>query len=124
MRKRISRTLSAAAAVLLTAGVVNLAVAAESPKKEETGKELAFSNKKGNCLACHAMPGVPDAISPGNIAPPLIAMKARFPDKAQLRARIWNEMDFNPQTAMPPFGKHHILSEQEIDKVVDFIYGL
>ena len=53
----------------------------EAPKaKEETGKEIAFNNKKGNCLACHGMPTVPDAQSTGLYGPPLIAMSARYPD--------------------------------------------
>lgn len=100
------------------------AKAAEPAKKEETGKDIAFNNRKGNCLACHAMPTVPDALSGGTIGPPLIAMKARYPDKAKLRAQIWDATAVNPQSSMMPFGKHKILTEQEIDKVTDFIYGL
>lgn len=97
---------------------------AVAPAKELTGKELAFNNTKGNCLACHAMPNVPDAISAGNIAPPLVVMKARFPDRAKLRAQIWDAMQNNPHTSMPPFGKHKILTEQEIDKITDFIHSI
>jgi sulfur-oxidizing protein SoxX len=120
MRKRASLMVAAGLAGLLTAGWSTFAASAE----EETGKQLAYNNKKGNCLACHAMPTVPDAISPGNIAPPLISMKARYPDKSVLRAQIWDATKGNPNTSMPPFGKHKILTEQEIDKVTDFIYGL
>ena len=43
----------------------------------EKGKQLAFDGKKGNCLACHQIEGGTLA---GNIGPPLVAMKARFPD--------------------------------------------
>lgn len=97
----------------------------EAPKaKEETGKDIAFNNKKGNCLACHTMPTVPDAVSGGMYGPPLIAMSARFPDKAKLRAQIWDATAINPSTSMIPFGKHKVLTEQEIDKVTDFVYGL
>jgi len=99
------------------------ALAAEAAK-EPTGKELAFNNRKGNCLACHAMPTVPDAESAGMYGPPLIAMSARFPDKAKLRAQIWDATAFNPATSMIPFGKHGVLTEAEIDKVTDFVYGL
>lgn len=102
-------------------------LAADPPKeapKEETGKQIAFNNKKGNCLACHGMPTVPDALSTGLYGPPLIAMSARYPDKAKLRAQIWDATTLNPSTSMIPFGKHKVLTEQEIDKVVDFVYGL
>ena len=108
---------------LLAALFVNAAIAA-GPAKEETGKELAYDRTKGNCLACHAMPTMPDAVQAGNSGPPLVAMSARFPDKAALRAQIWDPMVRNPQTFMPPFGKHKILTEKELDKVVDFVYGL
>lgn len=97
----------------------------EAPKaKEETGKDIAFNNRKGNCLACHTMPTVPDAVSGGMYGPPLIAMSARFPDKAKLRAQIWDATAINPSSSMIPFGKHKVLTEQEIDKVTDFVYGL
>lgn len=95
-----------------------------APKKEETGKDIAFNRTKGNCLACHGMPTVPDAESTGLYGPPLIAMSARFPDKATLRAQIWDATAANPSSSMIPFGKHGVLTEQEIDKVTDFVYGL
>jgi sulfur-oxidizing protein SoxX len=92
--------------------------------KDMTGKEIAYDRRLGNCLACHAMPNQPDADMPGNIAPPLISMKLRYPDKAKLRAQIWDAMAANPKTSMPPFGKHKVLTEEEIDKVTDFVYSL
>jgi sulfur-oxidizing protein SoxX len=60
----------------------------------------------------------------GNIGPPLLAMQQRFPDRTQLRAQIWDSTVKNPQTMMPPFGRHRILTEDEIDKIVDFLYTL
>lgn len=85
------------------------------------GKELAFDRKKGNCLACHAIEG---GSLPGNIGPPLIAMKARFPNVKALRAQIWDASAKNPNTIMPPFGRHNMLSEDEIDKITTFIRSL
>jgi len=98
--------------------------ASAAPKKEETGKDIAFNRTKGNCLACHGMPTQPDAESTGTYGPPLIAMSARFPDKAKLRAQIWDATAMNPNSSMIPFGKHGVLTEAEIDKVTDFVYGL
>jgi sulfur-oxidizing protein SoxX len=98
--------------------------AADPPTKEETGKDIAYNRTKGNCLACHGMPTQADAESTGLYGPPLIAMSARYPDKAKLRAQIWDATALNPNSSMIPFGKNKVLTEQEIDKVVDFIYGL
>ena len=87
----------------------------------EKGKEVAFDRKKGNCLACHVMA---DGTLPGNIAPPLVAMSLRYPDKEKLRAQIWDATVANPNTIMPPFGRHQIITEEEIDEVVEYVYTL
>ena len=85
------------------------------------GKEIAFDRKKGNCLACHQIEGGSLA---GNIGPPLIAMKARFPDYDKLRAQIYDARDNNPNTIMIPFGPHEVMSAKEIDLVTAFIHTL
>ena len=65
-----------------------------------------------------------DGTLPGNIAPPLVAMSLRYPDKAKLRAQIWDATVANPSTIMPPFGRHQIITEEEIDEVVEYVYTL
>lgn len=90
-------------------------------KKEVTGKDLAFDRAKGNCLACHMIAG---GDLPGNIGPPLVGMAARFPDKAKLKAQIYDARVANPDTIMIPFGPMGVLNDAELDKVVDFIAGL
>ncbi|HHH38255.1 MAG TPA: sulfur oxidation c-type cytochrome SoxX [Sedimenticola sp.] len=108
-------------ALALLAGHGIPAAAAAGSSTIEEGKALAFSRKKGNCLACHMIEG---GELPGNIAPPLIAMKARYPDREKLRAQIWDATAVNPDSPMPPFGRHKILSDAELDKLVDFIWSL
>lgn len=92
--------------------------------KVHPGKVLAYDVTKGNCLACHAMPTLPDAEQPGNAGPPLIAMSARYTNKSELRAKIWDASKDRPDTFMPLFGKHKVLAEWEIDLIADFVYGL
>lgn len=98
-----------------------MAFADEQKNTLEEGKNLAFSRSKGNCLACHM---IPDGESPGNIGPPLISMKTRYPDKAKLKEQISDAAIKNSETAMPLFGRYEILTESELDKVVDYIYSL
>jgi sulfur-oxidizing protein SoxX len=123
MRKLHKVAAACAISAIMLSGNV-LAQAASAPKKEETGKDIAYNRSKGNCLACHAMPTQPDAESAGMYGPPLIAMSARYPDKAKLRAQIWDATKANPSSTMIPYGKHGVLTEAEIDKVTDFVYGL
>ena len=86
------------------------------------GRQLAFEIAKGNCLACHQFPGDSKADTLANIGPPLLAIRSRFPDRAQLRGRLWDPMQTNPNTVMPPFGKHRILSSDEIELIIDYLY--
>lgn len=94
---------------------------AEGTDATAQGKKLAFDRKKGNCLACHSIEG---GASPGNIAPALLAMQTRFANKAELRTQIWDATIKNPESPMPPFGKHGALSEKEIDLIVDYVWTL
>jgi len=87
----------------------------------QAGKKLVTTRSKGNCLACHA---IDDGALPGNLGPPLMSMKLRFPDREQLREQIWDATKRNPDTRMPPFGKHGILSAEEIEQVIDYLYTL
>ncbi|MDX1812952.1 MAG: sulfur oxidation c-type cytochrome SoxX [Gammaproteobacteria bacterium] len=111
-----------AVAILLSGSFLSApsATAAEASAIDE-GKKVAFNRKKGNCLACHAIEG---GKLPGNIGPPLSDMKSRFPNKSDLKAQIFDATANNPNTIMPPFGKHKILSQKELDQVVEFIYSL
>jgi sulfur-oxidizing protein SoxX len=86
------------------------------------GREIAHDVHKGNCLACHQIPGDPKAVTMANIGPPIVQMRDRFPDRAALRQQIWDPTQRNPQSVMPPFGKHAVLSEREIDLVIDYLY--
>jgi sulfur-oxidizing protein SoxX len=122
--RKTARFISTASVLATMLGALSaapqLAVAADA-QVIEAGKKLAFDRKKGNCLACHQIEG---GNLPGNIGPALVAMKARFPDKAVLRAQIWDATAKNPNTMMPPFGRHEIMTEAEIDKVLEFIHSL
>lgn len=124
------RTVALSASVVIITSVMSFTNLAYSEDKKTTeanskvieeGKAIAFDRGKGNCLACHRMA---DGEAPGNIGPPLIAMQARFPDKAVLRSQIYDSRKKNIDTIMPPFGAHAILTDDEIDKVVEFIHTL
>jgi sulfur-oxidizing protein SoxX len=97
---------------------------ADQAERVAAGARLAQEVAKGNCLACHAMPSNARAVTSANIGPPLVAIRARFPDREQLRRQIWDAGLINPDTVMPPFGKHQILTTDEIELIVDFLFTL
>ncbi len=85
------------------------------------GQKLAFDRGKGNCLTCHEIKG---GDLPGSIGPALKDIKTRYPDRNDLVAILTDATKRNPQTAMPPFGRNRILTEQEISAIVDFLQTL
>lgn len=118
-----------ASAIALGLGLSTLAVVAAAVDMPEldlngnaaAGKAVSEDRGKGNCLACHMIVG---AESPGAIGPALIAMQTRYPSKEALARQIWDATVKAPEAAMPPFGKHEILSNQEFVDVVEYIWTL
>ena len=117
----ILSTTASIAALIGCLGFAPTIASADEAADLAKGKKLAFDRKKGNCLACHQIEGGTLA---GNIGPPLIAMKARFPDYDKLRAQIYDARKNNPNTIMIPFGPHAVMSNSEIDLVTKFIQTL
>ena len=103
----------------LAIGVAATTALAQSSVAE--GQRLAFDRTKGNCLSCHEIKG---GHLPGSIGPALKDIKSKYPDRKDLIAILTDETRRNPQTAMPPFGRNQILTEQEINAIVDFLQTL
>ena len=51
-------------------------------------------------------------------------MLTRGVDFGIVQTDVLDETKRNPQTVMPPFGRNRILTEKEIDAVVDFLQTL
>ena len=120
MRKP-AKLILAASAVAMILGATMTPVSTTLAATAEEGQKVAEDRKKGNCVSCHSYK---DANMAGNAGPPLVAMKARYPDKAKLRAQIYDPTKANPNTIMPPFGKHGILNDKEIDAIVEWVHTL
>jgi sulfur-oxidizing protein SoxX len=103
------------AALLASQGV------AASDSAIEEGKALAFERGKGNCLACHS---IDDGELPGTLGPPMLAMKLRFPEREDLKRQICDATIRDENTRMPPFCRHGILTEEEVDLIIDYLYTL
>ncbi|MFT7491024.1 MAG: sulfur-oxidizing protein SoxX [Pseudohongiellaceae bacterium] len=110
--------LSVTVAIFMLVSMISMASTADDIAE---GKQLAFDRKKGNCLACHAMEGGDLA---GNTGPPMIVMQARYPDRSKLSQQIADPTIKNPNTLMPPFGRHGILTDTEIEKITTYLLTL
>ena len=107
--------------VIVLFSLIVMAALALADDALEQGKSLAMERGKGNCLACHS---IEDGQLPGNLGPPLLLMKARFPDRERLRKQIHDASSSNRHSRMPPFGRHQILTAEEIELILDYLYTL
>ncbi len=111
----------------LAAGIAAIAVLTVATVHATTadgiaaGKSLAMERSKGNCLACHR---IEDGVLPGTIGPPLLAMKLRFPEREALKQQICDATIRNPHSRMPPYCRHGILTDEEVELIVDYLYTL
>jgi sulfur-oxidizing protein SoxX len=116
-----SPVLIPALAVALAIGAAASVGPAGAQSAAAEGQKLAFDRGKGNCLTCHEIKG---GDLPGTIGPPLKDIKSKYPDRNELVAILTDETKRNPLTVMPPFGRNHILTDQEINAIVDFLQTL
>jgi sulfur-oxidizing protein SoxX len=93
---------------------------AQSPKAPPAFVERG----KGNCLACHQVPENAGLASRADLGPRLEGARMRSLGRAALRAIIEDPMRANPDTVMPPFGRHRILDSAEIDRIVEYLHAL
>jgi sulfur-oxidizing protein SoxX len=110
-----------ALALALMIGALVSASPACAQSAASEGERIAFDRGKGNCLTCHEIKG---GDLPGTIGPALKDIKSKYPDRSELVAIVSDETRRNPQTVMPPFGRNRILTDQEINAVVDFLLTL
>jgi sulfur-oxidizing protein SoxX len=113
--------LQALALALLIGAAAASSGSASAQSAAAEGQKIAFDRGKGNCLTCHDIKG---GDLPGTIGPALKDIKSKYPDRNDLVAIVSDETKRNPKTVMPPFGRNRILTEQEINAVVDFLQTL
>ena len=105
------------------------------PGDAKKGRSAAINRKKGNCLACHAMP-VPEQADHGDIGPDLDGVASRL-TAAEIRLRIVDPKAVNEDTLMPSFyrtARFHrvqkkwqgktIISAQEVEDIIAYLLTL
>lgn len=91
---------------------------------QPTAPDVFVRADKGHCIACHQLPEGTDAATRADLGPRLEGARMRSLGKAALRSLIADPMSTNPETVMPPFGRHRILKPAEIDQLVEFLHAL
>lgn len=85
------------------------------------GREIALNPARGNCIACHILPG---ESWPGSVGLLLLGYKQRGVSDAYVYQQIYDRRVTNPNTVMPPFGTFGVLSDQEIRDLTAYVQSL
>lgn len=85
------------------------------------GRAIALDPTRGNCIACHTLPGED---WPGSVGHLLLGYKRQGHADAYVYQQIYDRRVLNPNTAMPPFGAFGVLSDQDIRDLVAYVQSL
>jgi sulfur-oxidizing protein SoxX len=108
-------------AVLLAAA---LAFDARAQGASMPAADLFVRADKGHCIACHQLPEGAGAVTRSDVGPKLEGARMRLLGKPKLRELLRDPLAANPDTLMPPFGRHRILDAAEIDRLVEYLNAL
>jgi sulfur-oxidizing protein SoxX len=107
------------AAALALAGAIALPAMAQVP-----AAQLFARADKGYCIACHQLPQGAGPQTRADLGPRLEGARMRELGKRGVRDVIVDATRANPDTVMPPFGRHRLLEPAEIDRLVDYLVAL
>lgn len=104
--------------------VAALALALPAAGQAPSAVELFTRADKGHCIACHQLPAGAGPASRATLGPALAGERMRALGREGLRDILEDPQRANPETVMPPFGRHRILSPEEIRRLVEFLHAL
>jgi sulfur-oxidizing protein SoxX len=103
--------------VLLAASLAMPAAAADAP-------DVFTRADKGHCIACHQLPAGVGPATRNDVGPRLEGERMRALGSEKLREILEDATRANPDTVMPPFGRHRILDPREIEQLTEFLHAL
>jgi sulfur-oxidizing protein SoxX len=109
--------------VRLLAAAAAMAAAAAWGQSAD-GRDLFTRPDKGNCIACHQVPEGSGPAVRADVGPRLDAARLKGWDRKRLRGILDDPTLANPDSVMPPYGRHHLLEAREIERVIDFLHAL
>jgi len=100
------------------------AAAIVSPAFGQQALDLFTRPDKGYCISCHQLPaGVgPEVLN--DVGPRLEGSRMKTLGQDRIREIIDDATKANPDSVMPPFGRHRILDAREISRLAEFLIAL
>lgn len=110
-------------AVVIVSTVYSTAIfAADQSAMIKEGRKVFITKHAGNCLACHTVQGDEGIPQSGNIGPKLANLDT-YP-KQYLFDKIWDPNKTVPHTVMPPMGRSHKISKEQVNALVAYLQAV
>jgi len=98
--------------------------AAPASAQEVGALDLFVRPDKGHCIACHQLPQGTGPATRADVGPRLEGARMRELGPATLREILADATKRNPDSLMPPYGRHRILAAPEIERLAEFLHAL
>lgn len=86
--------------------------------------DLFVRSDKGHCIACHQVAKDAGPETRADLGPRLEGQRMREIGRKGLREILVDPTRANPDTVMPPYGRHRLLAPAEIDRLVEYLHAL
>lgn len=110
----------ARAALALAAACVALPGSAQ----DSAALDLFVRPGKGHCIACHQLPPGMGPETRNDVGPRLEGARMRELGRNALRDILKDPTRRNADTVMPPYGRHRLLDDREIDRLTELLHAL
>jgi L-cysteine S-thiosulfotransferase len=80
--------------------------------------------EKGQCAACHQLPPGVGVATRNDVGPRLDGARMRELGREGLRDVLVDPTRRNPESVMPPYGRHRLLDDREIERLIEFLHAL
>lgn len=80
--------------------------------------------EKGHCVACHQVAEGAGPRTRADLGPKLDGSRMRTLGRTRIREIIQDPTRANPATVMPPYERHRILDDGEIQQLVEYLHAL
>ena len=116
----LAKKIAAFAVIATLCVTASYASSKEDMVKE--GRKVFVTKHMGNCLACHTVQGDSGIPQAGSIGPKLANLDT-YP-KEYLFEKIWNPNKTVPDSVMPPMGKSHKITKEQVNALVAYLQAV
>jgi L-cysteine S-thiosulfotransferase len=108
----------------LRAACLLAALCPPAAAQEPGALDLFVRADKGHCIACHQLPPGAGPETRNDVGSRLEGARMRELGREALKDILQDATRRNPESVMPPYGRHRLLDAEEIERLAEFLHAL